>query len=130
MLYALGEEFGWRGYLQQALAPMKTIPKIFLIAVLWYLWHLNFFSPEFTLKTHIIHFSSIVLGTWGLLRITEMTKSILFASAVHLSFNLFTDVKGEFGNRLIILSIGIIIWIVLLNTVYKVENRLTKINHK
>jgi len=35
VFYALGEEFGWRWYLQQALAPMKTLPKILLIAVLY-----------------------------------------------------------------------------------------------
>jgi uncharacterized protein len=122
ILYALGEEYGWRGYLQQALAPMKMIQKVLVITILWYVWHLNFLNPEISLQTHGIHFLSILMGTWGLLKITEITESILFASAVHLSFNLFADVNGEFNYRLIILIISILVWIVLLKVYYRVQH--------
>lgn len=117
--YGLGEEYGWRGYLQQALSPLKTIYKILLIAIFWYVWHLNFLMEGISVRTHIIHFLSLVAGSWGLLRITEISHSILFASAVHLSFNLLSDVQGNLKARLIILSISIGVWIILLKLLHK-----------
>jgi len=119
IFYSLGEEYGWRGYLQEALAPLKTFQKILLIAILWYVWHLNFLIAGISIKTHIIHFISLILGSWGLLRITEITKSILFACAVHLSFNLLSDLQGSLNDRLIIIFISIGVWILLLILMYK-----------
>ncbi len=113
--YALFEEYGWRGYLQEAVQQLKLIEKIGIISVLWFTWHFNFLLPEMTLKQHALHFLFIILGTFGLIKITNKTKSILFATAVHLSFNLLTDVNGEFNKRLIVLSTAIVVWIILLN---------------
>lgn len=36
---AVGEEIGWRGFLQQELAPLGTWPSLLLTGVLWGLWH-------------------------------------------------------------------------------------------
>ncbi|NVO10915.1 MAG: hypothetical protein HXX16_13200 [Bacteroidales bacterium] len=35
IFYALGKEYGWRGYLQQALEPLKLFYRVLIIAVLW-----------------------------------------------------------------------------------------------
>jgi len=113
-IYSLGEEYGWRGYLQQALQPLPGVLKIFTIAVLWYVWHLNFLSQEISAKNHVIHFLFLVAGSWGLLKITDISRSILFAGAVHQSFNILTDVKGDFLERLIVLFAAVIVWIILL----------------
>jgi|WetSurMetagenome_2_1015567.scaffolds.fasta_scaffold139192_2 uncharacterized protein len=114
VLYALGEEFGWRGYLQQALAPLKLPVRIIAIATIWYLWHLNFLNPNIPLKTHLIMYGSLVLGSWGLLRITETTGSILFAAAVHLVFNLFADAQMDGTKRLIFIAVAVATWTALL----------------
>lgn len=113
VLYSLGEEYGWRGYLQQALEPLKPIYRIILIATLWYLWHLNFLLPGGSVQMHLIHFLSLVLGSWGLLKISQSTYSVLFTSAVHLSFNIVSDVKADLNGKLIVLGIAVLIWIVL-----------------
>ena len=36
---AVGEEIGWRGFLQQELAPLGTWPSLVLTGILWGLWH-------------------------------------------------------------------------------------------
>ena len=114
VLYAIGEEYGWRGYLQEALRDLPLFIRVLAIASIWYLWHLSFLLPDVSLKTHVIHFGALVLGSWGLLKITDMSKSILFASAVHLSFNLFGDVRGDLQGRLIVLSVAVISWVIVL----------------
>lgn len=127
-IYALFEEYGWRGYLQPALEPMKMIFRVPLIAILWFLWHLNFLLPIMTLQQHIFHFLFILLGTWGLLQITNRTHSLLFASAVHLSFNLFTEVNGEFNKRIIIVLVAVFTWTLLLKAYNKDDSSMLKAN--
>jgi membrane protease YdiL (CAAX protease family) len=110
VLYALGEEFGWRGYLQQALSPLTMPPRIVVIATLWYFWHLNFLNPNIALKTHVVMYVSLLFGSWGLLKITDSTRSILFAAAVHLIFNLFADAQIDGTKRLILLFASGAVW--------------------
>lgn len=124
IFYALGEEYGWRGYLQEALAPMKTLNKILIIAILWYVWHLNFLNPEISLRTHVIHFLSLLLGAWGLLKVTETTLSILFAGAVHLSFNILTEVRDDFNKRIVILLVAIVVWFFLIRIIIRSKRKL------
>ncbi len=114
VLYSLGEEFGWRGYLQEASTPLPKVQRIFLIATLWFLWHLNFLRPEISFYSHAIHYASLVAGAWGLMKVTEISGSILFASAVHLSFNILSDVPGNFNGRLVILIVSVAIWVYFL----------------
>lgn len=39
LLIAFGEEYGWRGYLQQALEPLGKIKGTLLLGVIWGIWH-------------------------------------------------------------------------------------------
>jgi membrane protease YdiL (CAAX protease family) len=110
ILYALGEEFGWRGYLQQALSPLTLPVRIVAIGTIWYLWHLNFLNPNIPVSSHISLYVAVVLGSWGLMKITDGTRSILFAAAVHLSFNLFADSQLNGSKRLIVICIAAAVW--------------------
>jgi len=38
-IFALGEEFGWRGYLLKALQTKKLLPVSLIIGIVWGLWH-------------------------------------------------------------------------------------------
>ncbi len=128
IFYALGEEFGWRGYLQQALEPMKMPYRILLIAILWYVWHLNFLIPEITLKSHLIHFSFLLLGSWGLLKISESTSSILFVSAVHLAFNILSDVELPGQVKIMIVLLAAIVWTALIILLHKNRAKFNQIS--
>jgi membrane protease YdiL (CAAX protease family) len=113
ILYAIGEEYGWRGYLQQALAPLKEPWRILAIAVLWYMWHLNFLLPDFTVKAHLVFFGFLLLGSWGLMKISQSSLSILFTAGVHISFNVLSDVKTV-GNKDLILLVAASVWTALI----------------
>jgi membrane protease YdiL (CAAX protease family) len=115
--YAILEEYGWRGYLQQALSPLPLPVRILTIAVLWYIWHLNFFVSEISPTSHIIFFLLLILGSWGLMKISETTHSILFTAGVHLSFNLLSDVHVELKSKLFILGAAIVVWIILIRSI-------------
>ena len=43
----MGEELGWRGYLQDALRPLPTVRRFLLIGLLWEFWH---FPGRFVLQ--------------------------------------------------------------------------------
>ena len=43
----LGEELGWRGFLQDALQPLQQVPRYVLIGLMWAGWHFtNLFAPR------------------------------------------------------------------------------------
>ncbi|WP_448519959.1 CPBP family glutamic-type intramembrane protease [Rhodoflexus sp.] len=114
IIYALFEEYGWRGYLQQALKPIKLPVRIFTIGTLWYIWHLNFLNPNITIQIHLIHYFSLLAGAWGLLKISEATSSLLFVSAVHLTFNILMDVNCAILEKIGIVITSVITWICLI----------------
>jgi hypothetical protein len=66
---------------------------------------------------HAIHFLSLVAGSWGLLKITDTTKSILFAAAVHLSFNILADGAGVINHPLVIIGVAGAAWFYLVRFV-------------
>lgn len=113
IIYAFGEEYGWRGYLQQALVPLKEPWRIFLIAILWYLWHLNYLLPDFSIISHLVFFGFLLLGSWGLMKISQSTLSILFTAGVHISFNVLSDMKIE-GKKYFVLLVAAIVWTTLI----------------
>jgi uncharacterized protein len=109
--YALCEEYGWRGYLQSALQPLPEWPRICIIGTMWFVWHLNFFRHGMSIEANLLQFAAILLGTWGLLRSTETTHSLLVAAGIHLSFNLFVDAPWPLENKLLTLALAIPIWV-------------------
>jgi membrane protease YdiL (CAAX protease family) len=125
IFYAMGEEYGWRGYLQQALAPLPVLYRILTIAVFWYVWHLNYFIPEITLRSHIIHFLFLVLGSWGLLRISESTRSMIFVVAVHLSFNILSDVNMDSSRKLIVVGAAAAVWTILMISLVRKQKKVS-----
>ena len=38
-MIALGEEYGWRGYLQQELIKMGRVKGVLLVGIIWGVWH-------------------------------------------------------------------------------------------
>jgi uncharacterized protein len=128
-VYALFEEVGWRGYLQNELQPVKLGLKILLISVLWYLWHLNFLKSGTSFEGHIIHFLSIIGGSIGLYYVSIKTNSLLIVAAVHSSFNLF-ELELANSNKLIVLVIAIAVWIICIRKSAKKNIILEAINEK
>jgi uncharacterized protein len=104
IVYALFEEIGWRGYLQDALANVSFRRRIFLISIMWYLWHLNFLQPNASLQGILVHYGLVLAGSFGLYFIANRTKSLLVCSAGHALFNIF-EIGLPVSQSLIIVAI-------------------------
>jgi hypothetical protein len=115
-LYALGEELGWRGFLQDALRPLAPSRRFALIGVLWGAWHLTTFARgslgEVVLRTAVMFPLLFIGGSWGLGQAVERTKSLAVASMLHLVFNLSRALPTR--EALGVLGVSAGVWFVLL----------------
>lgn len=108
-LYAFGEELAWRRYLQNALDGRNVHIKYLFIGLVWWLWHGRFENTfDWTVFPLICLAGGYLLG-----KLTDDTKSMLPATAMHTLIILTTN-AGRFGTREL-LGIGVVImgWIVI-----------------
>lgn len=104
LFYGLLEEMGWRGFLQQVLKPLPRYASILVVALLWFVWHLNF---EITVA-NLTFFGILILGSWGIGKIADKSNSLLAAAAFHSLNNFYQSLDSI---RIITLIVLIIIWV-------------------
>ncbi|PZU83606.1 MAG: CPBP family intramembrane metalloprotease [Chryseobacterium sp.] len=105
LVYGLLEEIGWRGFLQEQLKDLPQLQSIIIIAVLWFIWHLNF---EFT-TSNMIFLGILFLGTWGIGKVYSNNYSLLAVAGFHSLNNFFRN--GLHQTELILIAVLLIIWI-------------------
>ena len=96
LTYGLLEEIGWRGFLQQLLHPLPKFVGIFVITILWFVWHLNF---ELT-SSNLFFFGILFLGSWAIGLVADKTKSLLAVASFHSLNNFFCRIKYTKNNHL------------------------------
>ena len=113
IVYCLFEETGWRGFLQDSMRGIPNPFRFILIGILWYLWHLNFLSPELhSLRFGLlVHLPSCILGSWIIGKMADKYNSVMVAAAIHSIFNIFFDLQTDMKSKLIIVTGVFIIWI-------------------
>lgn len=104
LMYGLLEEIGWRGFLQQELKSLPEFLNVLIVAVLWFIWHLNF---DLT-SSNLLFFGILLLGTWGIGKVANTTYSLLAVSAFHSLNNFFSEMNQT---KMLILASLLIIWI-------------------
>lgn len=114
-----GEELGWRGFLQDALRPLKPWKRWVLIGALWEFWHFtNRTHGSSLLRTAIVLSISypLVIGlAWLIGKLTERTRSLLVATSLHLWVDLVFEATGEARlPALLALGVSIATWIWIL----------------
>lgn len=126
ILYCFCEEIGWRGYLQDELKFIKEWKRVLLIGFLWYLWHLPFVS-NIDFIDNIQFLAWMIVGSWGIGKVIDSTKSVLSATCFHMIINIMMfnglikdGIEGT--PKLVIVGSSIIIWIVIL-TIWKKETK-------
>lgn len=112
LVYIYGEEFGWRGYLQQIL-PEKPFVNSFIIGITWYLWHLSFIFDGYNLSKELIFLLVLITGSYIALLITKRTQSLLTAVAFHISFSVMTNIPFTTGYLYGVIAM-LMVWAVLL----------------
>ena len=124
ILYALFEEYGWRGYLQSELSDLKKVYKYLIITTLWFVWHLNF---EISIH-NLIFFLVLFAGRFGIGFMADRSKSLIMSALFHSFFNIFqTSLLGEvqLNYKLIIIAISAVSAVLIMR--YG-ENRKASIN--
>ena len=120
-LYAVFEEYGWRGFLHNEFTNLKPFLRDILIGSFWYLWHLSFISNETTVFDELKFFGILVFASWGIGAIAEKTKSVFACACFHLIGNILNFsplISNSFDNqtRYIIFGICLFFWIIIVNT--------------
>lgn len=95
LIYALGEEIGWRGYMHDALSPKPILVRGLLIGIVWYIWHLWFLQesgmdPILILKGLAIIVPTAILFSW----LVSENRSWLAMAAFHCVGNIGFMGKG------------------------------------
>lgn len=119
LIYGMLEEIGWRGFLQQLLAPLPRFISLLIITVLWFVWHLNFELNQ----SNVIFFFILLFGSWGIGLVADKTNSLLAVAAFHSLNNFFTDLDPQ---KVVLLMVLVIIWVI--SIIYR--HRLEKIDYK
>lgn len=87
----LGEELGWRGFLQDALKFDSDIKKAIFIGIAWELWHFTNRTTNRTLFSAIFMVSmwSIVTTVFSfiMIKLTNRTRSLFIAVSLHFALN-------------------------------------------
>jgi membrane protease YdiL (CAAX protease family) len=107
LTYAVFEEIGWRGYLQDALRPIKEKYSFFIIGILWWAWHFRFNTTfDFTIFPLICIGGSYLIGQF-----TEKTKSYFTAGGLHCLIILLTNSGDITKSKMIAGGLTILIWV-------------------
>lgn len=125
----LGEELGWRGFLQDALRPLKPWQRYLIIGILWELWH-------FTNRTHgrpvinaVIAVSLFmvitILLSWIIGIAADRSKSVVVATAIHGWIDLVLEMPHI--NTYISAGFAVLLWIYLLKTWPQPQARIAEV---
>ncbi|MBX2904910.1 MAG: CPBP family intramembrane metalloprotease [Taibaiella sp.] len=114
----MGEEVGWRGFLQDALRPLKPAQRYVLIGVLWEAWHFTNRVHGKTLMQATLLVGLFLIVTIGLSFLigmaVEKSKSIVVATAIHGWVDLMFEMPGI--TSYISAAFAVLLWIYLLKT--------------
>ncbi len=118
LIYCYFEEIGWRGYLHDELGNLKEWKRILITGFLWYLWHLSFLHEPGILN-NLIFFGILTLGSWGLAKVVEHSKSVLAAAGFHMLINVVmmnSVIRDglDSGEKLIFLGISLPLFVFIL----------------
>jgi membrane protease YdiL (CAAX protease family) len=113
----LGEELGWRGYLQDALRPLSPAKRFVLIGAFWEFWHFTTrtthgWSPLRVAVTLLISYSAVIPLSFIIGYATERSRSVMVAVSLHM----YLDVLLNNLDLYIPLLLALPIWAWLLLT--------------
>lgn len=96
-VFALGEEYGWRGWLADQLRPLGAVWANLIIGVLWGLWHAPLILMGFNYGSYGVvgvafMIAWCVAASFLLWRAREVTGSVLAAAVIHGGINGFAGV--------------------------------------
>jgi uncharacterized protein len=120
----VGEELGWRGFLQDALRPLPRLPRYVLIGVMWELWHFTTrwgsHSP-LSAASHMALIAGIAVAlSFVIGEATDRSRSLTVAVTLHSWVNMMFEVEGMLQapalRAYLVGAVSVLLWIGLLWT--------------
>lgn len=97
----LGEELGWRGYLQDALRPLTRGRRYALLGLAWELWHFTTRWGDGRVSAAVVRVALAVLVlvalSWIIGECVDRSGSVTVAVTLHGWFNLAFEAEAAFG---------------------------------
>lgn len=117
LVYTLLEEYGWRGYLQDALPFKSEWLKYSIIGLIWYVWHWSFVGSAISWNALLI-LGLMIFGALGIGRLADAKKSLLICAAFHAigniaMFSTFLQNQMPLRERLILVGICVVAWVII-----------------
>lgn len=107
LMYGLLEEIGWRGFLHPALSSLPKFANIFGVAVLWFIWHLDFGLSTANLSFFVV----LLLSSWGLYAVANKTHSLVALAAFHAIYDIYAATDDKSTPLTMTLVAIFLIWI-------------------
>jgi uncharacterized protein len=121
----LGEELGWRGFLQDALKFRSDWTKAIVIGAMWEMWHFTNRvagkSPGQAVKLILIWTAGCIVISYILIKLTNKTKSLMVAVTFHTVINVLFEFNYAWQAMLTCLPFWILIYISWQNQINTVE---------
>lgn len=117
--YAILEEIGWRGYLQDEFRNRPALLKYAIVGLFWYAWHLSWLNGN-PVASELVTIVFMVLASIGIGFVADRTGSVLAAAAFHVIGNVmglttdFTALIPSAATRGTIALVCVAIWLVVL----------------
>ena len=124
LLNTLGEELGWRGFLQDALRPLPRPARYLLIGSLWTAWHFtNLFAHRegAALWTYLAWYLPSTVALSAVIgEATDRSRAVLVAATLHAWTDLSMEIPG--AGTWIVLAGAVPFWAWLLWTWPKADH--------
>lgn len=122
-LFTIGEELGWRGYLQnKMIREFGLIPGIFLLGLVWGYWHLpiifmGYNFPEYPILGGLIFMPSTTVGfsfifAWLTLRAKNIWPAVLAHGAINTLLSDAVISRVEVQSKIWLYLLLISVWVI------------------
>ncbi len=116
-VYTLGEELGWRGFLQDALRPIPKPGRYVLIGAMWEFWHFTnrIYGNENFLLTLAVSYPVVIIVSWIIGEATDRSKSLCVAVTLHAWVNILFE-YSMYPITYVVFLLALPFWIYLFRT--------------
>lgn len=119
VVYAILEEIGWRGYLQDEFRDRPALLKYAIVGLFWYAWHLSWLNGN-PVGSELVTIVFMIAASAGIGFVADRAGSVLAAASFHAAGDImwltadFKTIIPSTATRGTIVIACMIIWLVLL----------------
>jgi membrane protease YdiL (CAAX protease family) len=118
-IYAILEETGWRGYLQDEFRQRQALLKYAIVGLFWYAWHFSWLGGH-SAGSEAASLAFMIAASIGIGFVADRTRSIFAAAAFHVLGNVmgtttdFAALIPSQQTRWMIVLACVVVWLIML----------------